>query len=287
MLHTRQLHDAGWTSEQIQAQLSAGRWRRTGWQTVATVTGPLTRESTWWWAVLEVGPRSVLAGVTALQVAGLSGLDEPTVHVASPKSSRPRLTAGVRIHETRRLRPHMLATTGLPRLRPVWAAVFAAMWAGSDRQAALFLVMPVQQRIVRASELARAAEELRRHPRVGLINGVAHDLVGGAHALGELDFARLCRQAGLPEPSRQRVLRSTAGGRYYLDVEWERWRVAVEIDGIAHLRADTWMDDAWRFNEVAMGGRLVLRFPQLSVRTEPERVLAQTRAALRSRGWPG
>lgn len=284
MLHRRQLYREGWTPEQVEAEIRAGRWQRTGWQTLATYTGPLPQSARWWWAVLETGPRSVIAGATALQAAGLTGLDEPTMHVAAPKSSRPRRTVGVHVHETRRLKPAMVTSSGLPRMKPVAAAVFAAMWAKTDRQAALFLVLPVQQRLIHPPGLLAAAAQLTRHPRASFIREVAHDLAGGARALGELDFAMLCRRAGLPEPDRQRLVH-VSGSRYYLDVEWDDWQVVAEIDGVQHMRADLWVSDAWRQNDVVIGGRTVLRFPLLAIRLDPGRVVAQTRTALMSRGW--
>ena len=65
-------------------------------------------------------------------------------------------------------------------------------------------------------------------------------------------------------------------------------RCLAEIDGVAHMSVATWVDDAWRQNDVVIGGRTVLRFPQLAVRLHPDRVIAQTTAALVRRGWrPG
>lgn len=284
VLHRRQLHALAWTTEQIDAQIRAGRWRRTGWQTLTTYTGPMSQESRHWWAVLETGPRAVIAGATALQVAGLTGLHEPTLHVAVPKSSRPRPAVGVLVHETRRMQADHVSLGGLPRMRATAAAVFAALWAVSDRQAALYLVMPVQQRLVRASDLVTEAGVLTRHRRAGFIRAVAYDIAGGAEALGELDFSALCRRGGLPPPSRQAVVQAERG-HYYLDARWDKWRVAVEIDGVAHMQVATWVEDAWRQNDVVLHGEIVLRFPQLAVRTDPDRVVAQTRAALMRQGW--
>ena len=288
VLHRRQLSELGWSYAQVEAEISAGRWRRSGEMTVITYTGPATRTSIRWRAVLEVGPTAVLAGVSALQAAGMSGIDAASVHVAVPKSSRPRRPrGGVVVHETRRLRRQDVAATGLPRMRVAPAAVLAALWAASDRQAALMLVAPVQQRLVMAADLLAPANRVRRHRRRALIQAVMSDLLHGAETLGEIDFATLCREAGLPEPTRQRLVQRRSG-RWYLDVEWEEWGVVVEIDGVHHMSVSAWVDDAWRQNEVVIAGRVVLRFPQLVMRTDPVRVVAQVREALLRRGWtPG
>lgn len=284
VVHRRQLAQRGWTSAQVRAELAAERWRRGGDMTVLTHTGPLTTRTAWWRAVLEVGPTAVLAGATALQSAGLQGVDDRAVHVAAPKSARPRRVPGVVVHETRRLRPADVVPVGIPRMRVAVAAVLAALWAVSDRQAAMFLLTPVQQRLTTPAGLADAAARVRRHGRRTMLTAVINDLADGVQALSELDFAALCRQAGLPDPSRQRVV-LRPGDRAVLDVEWDEWQVAAEIDGVHHMEVATWLADAWRHNDVVTDGRMLLRFPHLAVRLEPDRVVGQVAAALMSRGW--
>ena len=96
---------------------------------------------------------------------------------------------------------------------------------------------------------------------------------------------RLCRRAGLPAPSRQRVRTDSTGRRRYLDVAWDQFRLVVEIDGMFHTELARWMDDSLRGNEITLGDRVLLRFPALLLRTDPERVLAQVRQALINAGW--
>jgi very-short-patch-repair endonuclease len=268
----------------VRAEVKAGRWRLNGPQTVSNQTGPLGRRGQWWAAVLEIGSRAALDGVTALQAAGLMGFDEPVIHVSMPKSGRPRKWPGARVHETRRRRPTDLVGAGIPRTRPAVAAVRAALWAASNRQAALVLVMPVQQRLVTADALVEAMNDVKRHRRRRLLLAVLGDLRDGAQSLGELDFARLCRGAGLPEPDRQ-VLHQHSHGRVYVDAEWTAFRLVVEIDGIHHAEAPALIADALRHNELTNNRSVVLRFPVIGLRTEPDRFLRQIRTALLSLGW--
>jgi hypothetical protein len=287
VLSHRQLYAAGWSRWQVDAEVAAGRWARHVRGVVATHTGPLSREALWWTAVLGVGRTVALAGVSALQASGLTGIRAEMIDVVVPSSSHPRRVPGVRARETTLLRDDDVAAVGIPRVRPAVAVVQAARWARSDRQAALMVVAPVQQRIVQAAEIADVLARSRRQPRRALLTSVVADVADGAHALGELDFARLCRRRGLPEPTRQRVV-ITAGGRRYLDVEWEEWALAAEIDGVAHMQVATWLDDSWRENEVVIDGRRVLRFPVLALRLDPGRAMDQAEEALRRCGWrPG
>ena len=124
---------------------------------------------------------------------------------------------------------------------------------------------------------------MRRDARRLLITEVITDLLDGVRSLGEREFGQLCRERGLPEPSRQ-VVRSGKDGRHYLDVMWEPWGVVVEIDGIQHSWAANVVADALRQNTVTLGNALVLRLPLLGLRVAPDDFFDQIVAALISRG---
>jgi len=190
----------------------------------------------------------------------------------------------VRLHETRRWRDDDVIGAGIPRTRPEVATIQAALWARTDREAALLLVAPVQQRLTSPSAVSDVLDRVRRDKRRTLLRAVLGDVADGVRSLNELDFAAMCRRRGLPEPDRQSVV-DHPGGRSYLDVRWRRWRVVVEIDGIGHLRLDRWVDDSLRHNEIALGGEIVLRVPSLGLRLDPERQLDIVERALRKAGW--
>src|SRR4051812_35954140 len=129
VISRRQLYAAGVTRWQVRAQLKAKRWKRRGKQTVSVHTGLLTTEGEWWRALLEVGPRAALDGVTALLAAGLQHYDEAAIHVIAPKSSTPKKVKGVVVHESRRFAEADITSVGPRRVRPPVAAVHAALWA--------------------------------------------------------------------------------------------------------------------------------------------------------------
>ena len=144
--------------------------------------------------------------------------------------------------------------------------------------------MAVQQRLVTVEALLEAMESIKRHRRRKFIVAVLGDLRGGVQSLGELDFAHLCREEGLPEPDRQ-VVHDLGHGRAYVDSEWIRYGLVVEIDGFQHTAAPAMIADALRQNELVGRQSLVLRIPVVGLRTEPDRFLTQVRNALLSRGW--
>nr|MDQ6897240.1 endonuclease domain-containing protein [Actinomycetota bacterium] len=180
-------------------------------------------------------------------------------------ASRPLPVRGVRIHQVRRWDRRDVVPVGIPRVRPAVAAIRAAHWAVSDRQAALYLCVPVQQRIVSPAALQAAAARIVGRRRRAFVRQVVADLADGAHSLGELDFARLCRDRGLPEPSRQ-VVRRGPRGTIYLDVRWEHLRLVVEIDGAQHPQGLSVADDNLRANAVALRGDTVLRIDLVGLR---------------------
>ena len=285
MVSRKQLFASGLTRWQIGAELRAKRWAAHPRQTIALHTGELTEAGLWWSAIFEVGSGAAIDGSTALRAAGLQGFADP-IHVSVPKSARPRHPAGVIVHETRRRAPGDLIETGLPRVRPVVAAIRAALWARSDKQAALVLAMCVQQRIVRPSDLADAFAGVRRHRRRRFLQTVLADLANGAESIGELEFARLCRDFGLPEPERQ-TRHTGPHGTFHLDAEWPSYGVVVEIDGVHHLEPAQVLADSLRQNELTIGDSRVLRIPVIGLRTTPGPYLTQIARLLRAGGWPG
>lgn len=285
IISRRQLYGLGVTRSQLRAQLVARRWRRCLSQSISITTGPLTVEARRWVAVFEGGPRGFLDGSAALLAAGLEGFTADAIRVSVPRGARVRRTAGLNVRQTRRWQADDVAAgSGPPRARPEVAAVRAALWAKSAKQAALLVTLAVQQGLTSVELLASELLRITRDKRRVLLGELVLELAGGVRSLGELEFARECRRRGLPEPSRQ-ARRRGRGGHYYLDALWESFAVAVEIDGIHHLAAPSVVDDALRQNHVSLQGCTVLRLPLLGLRLAPDQFFAQIERALIAGGW--
>lgn len=241
-------------------------------------TGDLSPDGLLWRAVWESGSGAVLDGVSALIAGGLSGFTQHVIDESIPDRNRRHRVAGVRLHRRRRLGP--VSHVGIPRAQAEAAALRAALWAVSDRQALLILCLVVQQRIAHPERLWAARTELTPHPRRPLLLRALADICAGAQALGELDLATLLRERGLPEPSRQ-VVRELPNGRVYLDVRWDEIGLVVEIDGGHHAMALMPVDDALRQNDVVLSGDTVLRIPVLGLRLQPDRFLDQIERGIR------
>jgi very-short-patch-repair endonuclease len=283
----RQIYAAGLSRAEVRANITAGRWQAIGRHVIVVHTGPTAPATTWWAAQLSGGPRARLDGASSLIAAGLTGFDVDRHRVSVPRGARVFRDPLVDVRQTRRWRfDDLRKGSGPPRTRDEIAAIRGALWARSDRQAALLLTMAVQQGIVPADRIARALLQVKRDRRLRLVTDVVTDLLGGVRSLAELDFAHECRSRGLPEPTRQAVRRGR-DGRYYLDVLWEEWGVVVEVDGFQHVLAEEVVADALRHNDVTLDHLTVLRLPVLGLRVAADEFFAQIELALLGAGWLG
>jgi very-short-patch-repair endonuclease len=285
VLSREQIYAAGVTRAEVRAHVRADRWARVGRQTVCVHRGPLNQDALHWRAVFEAGPRAYLDGGSSLIAAGLRNFTMERIRVSVPRGARVFRIRGVDIRQTRRWCPDDLAPGELRRSRNEVAAIRHALWARSDREAALVLTMVVQHGLASADQLGLEMLRVRRDKRRAFIHSVLLDLLGGVRSLGELDVARECRRRGLPEPSRQ-VLRRGRNGKYYLDVYWDDWSVVVEIDGIHHIWAINVVPDAIRQNDLALQGNTVLRLPLLGLRVDPDAFFDQIEQSLVRAGCP-
>jgi len=268
------------------ANVAAGRWRALNGRGVDLARGPLTEEEAWQRMLLSVGPQARLGGMTALRAVGLNGFAEEHCHVWVPKSRQKARVTGVCLHETRLWGAADATSSGIPRSLPAAATVQGALWALTPRQALLCLVMPIQQRLTRVEDVAAALERIRRHRFRAMLRMALSDIAGGAQSLGELDFARMCGERGLPAPTRQARRRSSQGV-VYLDVYWAAYRVALEINGAGHARLEQSLRDEVRALDLQVDGDATVSVSVLTLRCDPEPFFAGLARLLRSRGWPG
>lgn len=274
------LRGIGVTRGHIGHQVASGRWRTAGRQTVVPHRGGVSVEGRRWTAVWETGLKvAALDGVTSLQMAGLRGYTDDDVHLSVVHRHDIRPLDGVRLHKVIRRVDEELLGSSPPRTTPAVAALRAAYWASSDRQAALVLLMAVQQRLVTPEQLRDRSRQLRGRRRRAFVAEILGYLADGAQSLGELDFARLCRQRGLPEPGRQVVV-TGARGRLYLDVRWDEQGLVVEIDGVQHREGLQVSADNLSRNEVALGRDRVLRIDLVGLRLHTEAFLEQVARGL-------
>jgi very-short-patch-repair endonuclease len=136
---------------------------------------------------------------------------------------------------------------------------------------------------------ARAATLRQLHHALGLTGGRRGNRQRRALLLESRDepwseaerrFHVLLREAGITGWRANRPV-LVDGAPYYLDVCFERLRLAIEIDGREHHSdAAAFENDRSRQNRLVLEGWRVLRFTWQMLVDEPEQVLAIVRAAL-------
>lgn len=286
----RELRAAGVTRAEQRQHVDAERWRAVPRRAVVVDRGPLDPVNAWRAALAEVSSAACLGGVSALQAAGLVGLTDREIHVwvrKSTRKGRPSLARDVVLHESRRWdATDAIDDVGVPRARPEVAAVQAALWSTTLRQASLMLVMPVQQRLVTADRLVEQLERIRRHRFRSTLGQVLADVRDGSHSMNELDFVTMCRRFGIPEPSRQ-VARRGPGGTIHVDCRWERYGVSLEIQGAGHGNLLNSVGDDLRLLGLATDGDVALSVSVLTLRIDPSAYFAALATLFRSRGWEG
>lgn len=281
---TRQMMvQAGLTRGQIRTEVDRGAWSVAGSHTLC-IDGDAPRgRGRWWRALWESGSRAVLDGVTALLATGLEGWEERAIHVTVGHRAHVRPLPGVVHHHLRNPgeAPHDVVLVGLRRTKPDLATIRAAQWASSDRQAATLIAMTVQQRLVAPATLLHRWNQQSHSPRRQLIDEVIQDVCNGAHSMNELDFARICRRRGLPEPTRQSV-RKGRNGRVYLDVYWDDIALHIEVHGAQHLQGTAGIADALRTNNLSIRSKALvsLQVPVLGLRSCPDLFLDQIEEAM-------
>jgi hypothetical protein len=284
------------TRSELRWWVATGRWQRPCRGVIVAHSGPLTESQVLRVAWLSAGRKSALAGLTAAWLGGLTGfgdkksIDEKTIYLIVPSSYKKRASRpleNIKIHYSRALPDDDLFLSLEPRrTRMARSLIDAACWMPADRGAMAVLAAGLQQRKARVPDLREVLDRIKTARRRALIYDTLGDIEGGAQALSELDFSRtVIRQFGLPEPSRQSGRRDSRGKRRWIDVMFDDWKVAVEIDGAQHLEPLEQWDDMERDNDLTTDGYRVLRFPAWLVRKNPDIVARAILRALRKAGY--
>lgn len=268
----------------VRANVRAGRWRRYGRHVVALHRGPLDTDGRRWVALLEVGQRSALAGLSSAEAYGLTGFESAQIHVVVAHGARKRSLPQVVVHQSRRFDPERDVRPGhaMSMVRFERSVIDAASWSPRPRTACAILAAAVRQRLTTAPRLCAELGCMGPIRSRRLIHAFLEDIAGGSHAVSEVDFLRICRREGLPLPNRQSVRGDGHGRRRYLDGEFtlpDGSLLGVEIDGSVHLEESVAWDDMIRQNDIVLGGTRMLRFPAVVLRVSPEIFTRQMRAA--------
>lgn len=269
----------------VRRMIAQKRWQRPAPNVYVTHNGPLTWAERVHVALLASGTGAALGGLTALGIDRFKRFEDARPTVVMPIGSRPPPYDDVIPHWSKWLGEEDVHPLRKPRrTRPERSLVDAASWAAADDQARLIIIAGIQQGLSTTRLLRDSLTRRGRCKRRSIIIESILDAAGGIQSLPERDFREICRRLRLPKASHQRPVRGKEG-RYYLDVEWTQYGVAVEIHGIPHLAVEQWDSDLDRANEVVIGDKRLLVFSSFGVRHRTDRVGDQLVRMLIGAGW--
>ncbi|MFC3449807.1 hypothetical protein [Amycolatopsis speibonae] len=260
-----------------------GPWQRLMPGIVLLHSGEATDEQRLGAALLHGRENATLTGLWALRRHGLERLPPPQdVHILVPAERRVTSTGFVHVERTRHLpRPHLrgdLPVAPVPR-----AVIDAARRRTDEDEIQTMMAEAVQRRFCTTDLLARELDQAGRTgtalPRKALV-----PLLAGARSVAEADAWHLWRRSGLP-PGHWNVPIFDANGIYIATPDFwcDEIAFAWEIDSYRHHASlEDHRATVARNARYVAAGIVVLQTLPSRLRTEPELVLGELRAAFRT-----
>ncbi|GAA3609258.1 endonuclease domain-containing protein [Microlunatus ginsengisoli] len=226
-------------------------------------------------AVSRAHRETVFTGATAARLSYWPEVRWPSVSAAT---GRPRVRSPGLVWERRRI-PAQLITVrgGLSLTVPSLTALDL-----SDLEHTESLDVALRRRVVTVDSL-REALELTAYRRGNASRwAVTLDSCSGGWSYPERVGHRLLRAAKITGWIANYPFRTAGGDLYYIDIAFDRIRLAIEIDGRIHATdLGVFESDRWRQNALVGAGWRVLRFTYSMVLDHPEVFIATIRQELR------
>ncbi len=271
---------AGHTRRARQRRLTDGTWVRLGPTTLRAATSPLTWKMRLRAGLLDLGPGAHVAMHSAAALYGTEGFPERSVDLLVLREHRGRSIDGV-VHSTGDL-PQIDKFTfeGFPVTSAARTIIDLARCVTRPELERL-VDHAVRSGLVSPDFLRKRLEHLRGPGRVGV--GVLDDVLvdTGGHSFLERAFLKLIREAGLPAPRCQVILRRDGRHVARVDFSFDPLPVVVEVMGRRGHASESERDrDAQRQAEIAALGRILVPFTSNHVFREPAWVVDRLRAVL-------
>jgi very-short-patch-repair endonuclease len=266
------LASLGVESSRVSKWVSAGRLHRVHPGVYAVGHGAVSIHGRLHAALLYAGSGAVLSHTTAGWVWEILESPPSRIHVTVPH--RRRSQPGIRIHRTRFL--DAAYRRGFP-VSGIARTLRDLAWVLPTPQLRLALAEADYRGLLNPYAAHRVLGR-GRHGSTALRKALASHMpeLARTYSVLEQRFLTLCESSSIELP---RVNVEVEG--MVVDAVWPAERVAVELDGYrAHGRPERMERDRGRELALRGAGYLVLRYTWRQVTQEPERVIADLRAAL-------
>ena len=282
----RQLLAAGISNQVIVEHLKRQRWQQLYRGVYAVFSGLPPRETWLWAAILRAGQGAVLSHQTAAELHGFIDFPEDAIRVTVP-STRRVATRGLIIRMSGRVEQARQPNRDPPRTSVEETVLDLAQLSPGFDDACGWVTKACAKRLTTETKL-RAALAMRKKMRWRTeLDDVLTAAGSGIHSVLEYRYLRDVERAhGLPRSLHQvRVV--IDGKTVYRDAYYEKYQLAVELDGrLAHPDEERWRDSQ-RDNQARARGVETCRYTWRDVYAHPcETALLQAQI-LQRRGWRG
>jgi predicted transcriptional regulator of viral defense system len=282
----QQLVDAGLNPQLIIRRLERRRWQQLYRGVYATFSGLPPRETWLWAAVLSAGDGAVLSHQTAAELHGLLDPSADAIYVTVP-STRRVATRGLIIRTSGRVEQARQPNRAPPRTSVEETVLDLVQIAPGFDDACGWITKACAKRVTTEEKL-RAALAIRKKMRWRAeLDDVLAATGSGIHSVLEYRYLRDVERAhGLPR-SRHQVRVVIDGKVVYRDVYYDKYQVAVELDGrLTHPDEERWRDNH-RDIQAGTQGVQTCRYGWRDVYANACQTALLQAQVLRRRGWRG
>ena len=261
---------------------TGGPWQRLLPGVYLTSTGEPTSEQLQTAALLYAGRSSVITGPAALRHYRLRAPETCRIDVLVPADGRRVSHAFVAIHRTCRLPDAQTRDLAIGYVAPARAVADTVLGLTTRSEVRAVVAGAVQQGRCSIRDLAA---ELAAGPVRGsaLLRSVLAEVAEGIRSPAEGDFRDLINRSELPRPLFNPSLFLNGQLLAKPDAWWPDYGVAVEVDSHEwHLAPDDWEATMRRDRRLTAAGIRVLHVSPRQLRTEPDRIVRDIAAALRT-----
>jgi very-short-patch-repair endonuclease len=272
-------------------RVQSGRWEVADRSVFRLAGAPRVWQASVLAPILSAGGRAMASHFAAAALHGMPGYGRGTPEISIPRGTEHRRD-DVTIHTSTDLeRCRRVIVDGVPTTDIARTILDIGRRVGDER---LLRSIEWGRRAAKTdwsdliSTLAHHARRgrpgIRRLRRVITANAAREEITDSDF---ELLVLALLQEAGLPEPVLHH--RVVDDGRFVAEVDlaYPTRMIAIELDGSVHLDAEVRERDLPRQNDLVLLGWTVLRFSWRRFVDRPDLVVAEIRAALRSRGAAG
>jgi very-short-patch-repair endonuclease len=267
----RQLEAAGVSKRAATGRVRSGRLYRLHRGVYAVGHRAPSWHGRWMAAVLACGEGAVLSHHSAAALWELLKPIDGSIHVSAPTLNGRKPQRGIHFH-----RCPSLSTLQEPSPSPSYLPA-----GGRGRRLITHrhrIPVTTIQRTIDDLDGTVAPYLLRRAKRQAEHKGIHLEGIEHSRARSDLeeDFFALVRLHRLPHPETNVKL-----GRWEVDFLWREQRLVVEIDSFLYHRGSiAFQDDHARDLDLRQLGFIVLRYSELQLEEEPDRIVADVVAAL-------